>query len=125
MTRLNKNMRTRSAFVLCFIGVLLNSTRNLAKSEPPVFPTPQFYQFLEGELTLPKGPVEVRFVLPTRVEPSVRIAIDLILKGLKDVGVEPKVTELKAGQLSRQERFQRDPFAFFRPARSASKIYLV
>jgi hypothetical protein len=98
-------MRTRSAFVLCFIGVLLNSTRNLARSEPPVFPTPQFYQFLEGELTLPKGPVEVRFELPTRVEPSVRIAIDLILKGLKDLEVQPKVTERKAGHLSVKNGF--------------------
>ncbi len=103
MTRLNKNMRT--AFVLCFIGVPLSSTRSLAKSEPPVLPTPQFYQFLEGELTLPKGPVEVRFVLPTQVEPSIRIAMELILKGLKEAGVEPKVTELKAGQLSGKNGF--------------------
>jgi len=118
-------MRTRSAFVLCFIGVLLNSTRNLARSEPPVFPTPQFYQFLEGELTLPKGPVEVRFELPTRVEPSVRIAIDLILKGLKDLEGTTQGYRTESGTSLRQERLQRDPFAFFRPARPASKIYPV
>jgi hypothetical protein len=106
MTRLNKNMHTGSAFVLCFIGVLLNSTRSVAKNEPPILPTPQFYQFLEGELTLPKGPVEVRFVLPTQVEPSIRIAMELILKGLKEAGVQAKVAEPKAGQLSGKDGFR-------------------
>jgi len=93
-------MRTWSIFVLCFIGVLLNSIRSLAKNEPPVLPTPQFYKLFEGELTLPRGPVEVRFVLPTRVEPSIRIAKELILKGLREAGVEAKDTELKTRQLS-------------------------
>ena len=49
---------------------------------------------------MPKGPVEVRFVLPARLEPAIKIAMELILKRLKDTGLEAKVTELKAGQFS-------------------------
>ncbi len=98
MTRLDKRMRPRFVSVFCLAWVLLSSNRSLAKAEAPVLPTPQFYQFLEGELTLPKGPVEVAFVLPARVEPSIRVATELILQGLKEAGVEAKVVELKAGQ---------------------------
>src|SRR4030095_14537815 len=70
----------------------------LAGAEAPVFPTPQFHQFFEGELTLPKGAVEVVFVLPARIEPSIKLATQLILQGLKEAGTEAKVVERKAAQ---------------------------
>jgi hypothetical protein len=100
MTPLNANVWTRSVLVFCLVAILPSSNRSLAKSqaEPPVLPTPQFYQSLEGRLTLPKGPLEVVFVLPARVEPSIRVARELILKGLEDAGVEAKVVELQARQ---------------------------
>src|SRR5688572_17614594 len=98
MTRLGSIMRNQSIWILCLSWFLLSSSRSLAGVEAPVLPTPQFHQFLEGELTLPKGAAEVAFVLPARVEPSITVAKELILQGMKGVGIDAKVVEQRAEQ---------------------------
>jgi hypothetical protein len=88
----------QSIWIFCLIWFPLILSRSLAGAEPPILPTPQFHQILEGELTLPKGAAEVVFVLPARVEPSIRVATQLTLQGLKEAGIEAKVVERKAQQ---------------------------
>jgi glycosyl hydrolase family 20 len=105
MIRPCRTVWNRSIWIVCLTWLPLSLSRSLAGAEPPVLPTPQFYQFLEGELTLPKGSAEVVFVLPARVEPSIRVATHLILQGLKEAGIEAKVVERKAGQMVNKSGF--------------------
>ncbi len=105
MTRFDRQMRHWSVSIFRLFWVLLSSNHSWAKTEAPVFPTPQFYELLEGELILTRGPAEVVFLLPARVEPCIRVATELILKGLKDAGVEAKVAELKPGQVPGKNDF--------------------
>jgi Glycosyl hydrolase family 20, domain 2 len=98
MARLDRTLWNRFSAIFSLVCVLLNSNRSLAKAEVPVFPTPQSSQSLEGEMTLLKGPVEVVFILPIKVEPAVRAAAELILHGLKEAGLDAKVVEREAGQ---------------------------
>jgi hypothetical protein len=105
MTRLGRTVSNRSIWIFCLVWFPLSLSRSLAGAEAPVLPTPQFHQFLEGELTLPKSALEVVFVLPAQVEPSIKVAKELVLKGLKEAGVEAKVVERKAGQAPTKSGF--------------------
>lgn len=98
MTRLDKTAWKRSISIFCLAWFVSNSSRSLAEVPAPVLPTPQFYQLHEGEIALTKGPVEVVLVLPAEVEPSIKVARELILQRLKEAKIEARFVEKRAGQ---------------------------
>lgn len=98
MIRLDKTVWKRAISIFCLAWFLLGSGRSLTGAEAPVLPTPQFYEFLEGEIALPKGPVEVGLVLPARIEPPTKVATELIRQRLKEAKIEARVVERKVGQ---------------------------
>jgi Glycosyl hydrolase family 20, domain 2 len=87
----------KHSFLLCLILVSGRLGSSLAQSLPPVFPTPQFYETLPGALILNRGE-SVAVVVPTHFEPPIRIAIQLLSEKLRDLGLNPRITQITTSQ---------------------------
>jgi hypothetical protein len=100
------NNHTLARLVLLLACFVVTPSWTVAKNDLPVFPTPQFYQLLEGEVILKKGLAEVAFVLPSRIEPSIEVATKLISGRLQDLELEVKASQIRLSQAIAHNAFR-------------------
>ena len=125
MTRLGRTVSNRSIWIFCLVWFPLSLSRSLAGAEAPVLPTPQFHQFLEGELTLPKSAAGGRFrpSSPGRTFHQSR-------EGTGSEGSErgrgrSKGCRTESWASPHEERVQCDPVAILRTAHISPKLHTV
>jgi hypothetical protein len=55
-----------------------------------ILPTPKYCENLNDQIVLPRGEIQLNYVVPTRMEPQIRVAMDLISETFKELGFTVK-----------------------------------
>ena len=76
---------------------LIKSNSGFGYDRFPILPTPQFYQYLDDQIVLSPARPEVNYILPPRVEPPIRAAMDLLSKGFEELGFKVQTSPASMG----------------------------
>src|SRR4051794_3337748 len=78
-------MKLRILWSFIFL-LIIEPQANWGSDRCRILPTPQYCEYLNDKIVLPRGEIQVNYVVPARMEPQIRVAMDLISETLKELG---------------------------------------
>jgi len=97
---LSKGDQPMKLWVLCpfILLLLIQPYGSFGDDRCRILPTPQFYEYLNDKIIVSPGQIKLNYVVPSPVEPPIRVAMDLISETFEEFGIKVNASQSAVGE---------------------------